>query len=1529
MFSQDKEYDALLSYSDETRAWSEALGKRLKKAGARILLEKTTQSPAERLNAWLKGETPKCHKLIVVCGEDFLRDRRAMESLASFRKEHSPRLAGERPLIPVLKGGSLPPGYNDLLPVDFNRDEDFELRFRQLVEALDLPAEEEPGILRKISNIILSKWLKKKSEPRQHRFHEDVAEIYGLLGFEVKFAETGDDAPPIFTIEKLEGRIPTNAIVECFDGQIDAEVCNQIISRHLQIPACNRLIITSEVMTVEMKNRLEANSGIYCTPYFELLLDLVPMRDYAEKLIEEEEKRRAQNWNGEDWFIRPDVITEKKKTRVPAVREIARWLGASETRHLAVLGDLGTGKTTLARYLAYEMAKAFRSDPLRHPAPVLVELLTKRAKVDLSGIITSDFKNKGITVTDFNRFERLVKSGRIVLIFDAFDEMADRLREDEMQHNLAQMLAPAKSGGKVMLTCRTHHFKDHREQLEKLGQDKEALYLYLADFADDQVEEYLGKARPLTRDSDWNLIGATYNLNELIHRPLFMNWFAELAGELIKEGAIDSAKFYTKYVERWAEREKEKKRVVFPEAKIGFMMELARWMWDDDRQSIHHRELMELSERLATGTRYDFGNEGTVELAGEMRTASFLKRDEAGNFYFADESFREYFFARLLYSAFKEPDGNISIRELLNTRLLSNKVVLFLAFLDETNLMRRPLWEILKGDYVPQVSENALQILYWSGRVRCGMEKRVDDPGKLRGLFTSLIPSSANLAGADLRGFSLEAIDLNGADFNGADLSSANLNHARINHSTFRNANLTAAKLEHVHAFRADFHEAVISRARIVNSNLVECDFVGTIHHDVVFGFNELPGTRGLSAIGRVQKIDLRPVVQCTHAGGVNAVACSRDGLYASGGIDGLIILSRISDGRLLRVIDAHIGRVNSVHFSTNGARLVSGGEDHVVRLWSVREGELIRTFEGHNGAVRAVRFSHDGQRIASGSDDRNLRLWAADSGLSLRIFAAHTGGVNSVHFSEDGKHLVSGSDDCSVRIWDLDSGHPERTAEMPDHDRARVNCVRFSPDGKLVAGGSDDKLVRLWRSSDGKLERVLEGHTGVIKSIQFSRDGRHLVSSGSDNIARVWSVADGKMLRKLEGHVDVVESVRLSPDGKLIISGGFDRSVRIWRVSSGKCVRVIEGHKNSIRSAHLSVDGTVLVGGGDDFRLHVWSDNGHLLPRTLGGHTARVTTVHLSPDATRLASGGNDHSVRLWNLPKGSEDNALLHRGEVTSVRFSTDGEFLASASADHSVRLWSAVTGQLLHVFGGERVNLTATGYSPNGHRDRVNSVRFSPDDRLLASGGDDKEIRLWSVENKQLTHTFEIGHREAVTTLEFSHDGKLLASGSRDKSLRLWEVPTGKIVRTFNGQKRRISAVRFSPDGQLLAGGSWDGSVHLWSVGDGKLHQTLEGHQGPVNTISFSPKGRYLIAAGAAGRLQVWDVESGQTVLFRYRFGADAWLDLLPDGRFDANDAGKKYLCYTEHGEINSHTAELMQKEFFAPDAVRALVSEIQKG
>jgi WD40 repeat protein len=66
-------------------------------------------------------------------------------------------------------------------------------------------------------------------------------------------------------------------------------------------------------------------------------------------------------------------------------------------------------------------------------------------------------------------------------------------------------------------------------------------------------------------------------------------------------------------------------------------------------------------------------------------------------------------------------------------------------------------------------------------------------------------------------------------------------------------------------------------------------------------------------------------------------------------------------------------------------------------------------------------------------------------------------------------------------------------------------------------------------------------------------------------------------------------------------------------------------------------------------------------------------------------------------------------------------------------------------------------------------------------------------------------------------FSPDGRLLASGSDDKTIKLWEVASGSLVRTLSGHTNDVRSVAFSPDGRLLASGSDDKTIKLWDISD----------------------------------------------------------------------------------------------------------------
>jgi WD40 repeat protein len=110
------------------------------------------------------------------------------------------------------------------------------------------------------------------------------------------------------------------------------------------------------------------------------------------------------------------------------------------------------------------------------------------------------------------------------------------------------------------------------------------------------------------------------------------------------------------------------------------------------------------------------------------------------------------------------------------------------------------------------------------------------------------------------------------------------------------------------------------------------------------------------------------------------------------------------------------------------------------------------------------------------------------------------------------------------------------------------------------------------------------------------------------------------------------------------------------------------------------------------------------------------------------------------------------------TTIAFSPDGHTIASGSNDKTVKLWDVLSGQLLRTLAG--------------HTSGVNSVAFSPDGGTLVSGGDDKTTKLWDTAGGQLLHTLT-GHKKEVTSVAFSPNGRTLASGSKDKTIMLWVV------------------------------------------------------------------------------------------------------------------------------------------------------------
>ncbi|MBV8882612.1 MAG: serine/threonine protein kinase [Chroococcidiopsidaceae cyanobacterium CP_BM_RX_35] len=260
----------------------------------------------------------------------------------------------------------------------------------------------------------------------------------------------------------------------------------------------------------------------------------------------------------------------------------------------------------------------------------------------------------------------------------------------------------------------------------------------------------------------------------------------------------------------------------------------------------------------------------------------------------------------------------------------------------------------------------------------------------------------------------------------------------------------------------------------------------------------------------------------------------------------------------------------------------------------------------------------------------------------------------------------------------------------------------------------------------------------------------------------------------------------------------------------------------------------------------------------------------------------GSQSKIKFKKIP--SPPSQCLHTltghlGSVNSVAISPKGDILASGSDDKTIKLWNLDTQQAITTL--------------NGHTHAVKSVAFSPDGKILATGGDDKTVKLWDLNTAQEIYTLS-GHSHAVKAVSFSQDGEFLASGSWDKTIKLWNVNTGAEICQLAGHQLQVTSVAFSPhvgadnnDALLLASASFDRTVRLWMLSAESFRNhpryILSDHAWAVLAVALSPDGNILATGSDDRTIKLWDVTTGQLVrtLLGHSWSVVA-LTFTPDGK-----------------------------------------------
>ena len=352
-----------------------------------------------------------------------------------------------------------------------------------------------------------------------------------------------------------------------------------------------------------------------------------------------------------------------------------RWLEEPAKEHISILGEFGTGKTWLTLHYAWKCVqnyKSARSKGLARPRlPIVVPLRDYAKAVSAESLFSEFFFRKHeINLKGYSIFDYLNRNGKFLLIFDGFDEMADKIDRQKMINNFWELAKVVVPGAKALLTCRTEHFPSAKEGKALLsaelqasttrltGQPPQFEVLELEKFNTDQIRKLFSVH---TSRAIIDRVLAYPGLGELASRPVMSDLIISALPDVEAGRPINMARIYLYATVRKMRRDiRDARTFTSLSDKMFFLCELALEMLVTDTLSINFKSFPERIRRL-------FGPvvESQKDLDHwhyDMMGQTILIRNSDGDYSFEHKSFVEFFAAYkcagllgVLLSDFEDP----------------------------------------------------------------------------------------------------------------------------------------------------------------------------------------------------------------------------------------------------------------------------------------------------------------------------------------------------------------------------------------------------------------------------------------------------------------------------------------------------------------------------------------------------------------------------------------------------------------------------------------------------------------------------------------------------------------------------------------------------------------------------------------------------------------------------------------------------------------------------------------------------------
>ncbi|KAF5280509.1 hypothetical protein FQA39_LY18031 [Lamprigera yunnana] len=532
--------------------------------------------------------------------------------------------------------------------------------------------------------------------------------------------------------------------------------------------------------------------------------------------------------------------------------------------------------------------------------------------------------------------------------------------------------------------------------------------------------------------------------------------------------------------------------------------------------------------------------------------------------------------------------------------------------------------------------------------------------------------------------------------------------------------------------------------------------------------------------------------------------------------------------------------------------------------------------------------FTVNSDKIVTSHKSGLLKLWKHNGILDKMWKSIHKGPI--VKLKLKNFQLATGGSDGIIRIWNL---HYQSCVFSLKGSFGVMNVVEFYPEEDWIFGSGDDGKINKWNLENGTLISTYAAHFSKVTAISFHQDRKHFMSSGRDRVIVLWSIDTTTAIRVipvfeeleslvcLPNKIDILGGKCIKNEGIHIATAGNNACIKVWDLSKSKEIFV---QTNSLVSrpkgvTELAIKQLLFDNATNTFAVVTVDQNIILhdletfncVKQFVGFSDEILDLVFVGKNDSYIAVASNSADIKLYEVVTM---NCCLLKGHLDLVLSlnvaKSNSNLLLSSAKDNSIRLW---------VMLEQKGEATCVGIGI-GHAGSVNSVAFSNlSVSFIVSGSQDNCLKIWDVPksfevlcNLICRHTV-IAHEKGINSVIVSPNDKIIASGSQDKTIKLWSQSL-QLLGVLRGHKRGIWCTRFSPVDQVLLSSSTDCTIKLWSITDLNCLKTIQGHEASIHRAEFLSNGLQILSAGADGLIKLFNVKTSECVSTYDQHQARVW-------------------------------------------------------